>query len=710
MGDITVDRGVFINRGFAGATSVTPGTPTLTLIADRKIDIGSSGSGNSVTIIAGSNASYGLSINLQAGTGGIKMTDTFLGAGNGGSMTLVSGGDIEVIGKNSNPALNYGGSTLLTTSGLQTITAVGALKVRVDTSVTGNNRFAGVTSAGGQVISADHIELTGGTAGYGNAAFIGNQDVRNQYGGFISAGGNQTITANRIILKAGGSGATDYNDGAVISNNAQNGSQTITITGSNGRIEAYGGAGGSGVSYGATPLAFVNNSCYGMAPLANCSQSQNLAAISSKTYGSQTVYFQYGGGSISLYGGSSGFENSAGIYLDTPDPTKVATAGSQSIYGGSALWEGPTIYMLGGASGGKVISDGTDFEDFRNSASIESEGSYSNINAASITLDGGGSAGTVGGAFIGGGLETTSISKSVSVYGALVITGGAGTTVTPAYGGGVYKLGTVAGIGSDNGSINVQAGSLSMTGGSGNSGLVLIGSPDSSANNLRVKTSGNILLQANAAGVAIGSLASGAGYGASVGLVSTGGSITATDSASAPVMIGAYGGGTSTNVTIVGAGNVSLGASSGAGTFIGNAARNGSLWIAAGTLDCGECTSRSATGGDLTINPTARLGSGSASLYASMAANGSNGNIFLKAGSVVSTTGNIYIEADRHVVLSGQIQGGYLDVDAGWNGAISLGGGRSSYGGNIAVYGGAVINVSGMLNSTAMPQCRMAVA
>ena len=492
-GDITINPGVAIHNG--------ANNPSFSLEADRDISIYGS------TIMGGS-STYKLGIHLTAQRN-VFIKDSVLET-YGGDMSI-SAVNITLTGDTGYGAIAstagcavpgvlscqpYSGTFVF--GGLQTITATNLLKLEAPAA---GGLGVGLVSGGGQNITADSIEVLGGVTGQNNGAHIVNYSTA-----------NQTVQAHSILIKAGGSNATDFNDGASISSY---GNQVITITGG-GSITLYGGAGGADVAaYGGIAGANYGSECvtYG-GDINYCYTSSNRAEIAHSSdagYG-QTIAFSGGPGSISLYGGSSGAGNSAEIKNDSN--TYGASPGAQLI--GSASY-GANIYIQGGSSGGKAVygSNGK-FYDERNGAGIEGDSNMT-VYAGTITLVGGGGTGAVTGAIIGGGADAGGGTMNIYTTGDVSLTGGSSPTVAAFNNGAkLYDLTAPAAIGSDKDiTINLNVGgNLSLSGGSGTGSGALVGSLDGVVT-IVAQVSGNVGVTANAGTAGIGALH---GYGGSVAI------------------------------------------------------------------------------------------------------------------------------------------------------------------------------------------------
>lgn len=293
------------------------------------------------------------------------------------------------------------------------------------------------------------------------------------YTGIDMNTGNLTMVANRIILDA--STATSNNFSAQIATNGDQsftvgyggtngqlqlmGANTTSVYGGRASIDRFDGSGGQNFTFlNGSNLTLLGGSGNGTVPAGQWTGdcvtgfcSSNSANIENNAAGGQNFAFS-AGSSLTLTGGSVGNDNSASIHN---------RVGAQTISGN------PIITLTGGASGGYAYQASGIWYQFENGAELNSDGTQT-INAASITMNGGGNATTLGGAFLG-----SKAGQTITTTGALSMTGGASTNSTDQYG-----LGTSAVIGEESGAsitLNI-GGALSMNGGTGSASPALIGS------------------------------------------------------------------------------------------------------------------------------------------------------------------------------------------------------------------------------------------
>ncbi|GJJ00724.1 hypothetical protein RugamoR64_12620 [Duganella rhizosphaerae] len=434
------------------------GTQNVTATA-LKLTGGAGGSGNHARIHA-----LGLS-------DGVTVSDQNIKADN---LSLVGGDASANAADGNNWARLFG-------SGKQTITATN-LSIAGGGS-TGSS--SGISSGIVQTITvSDTLSMRAGTADQSNA-FI--QEVPAE--GITN--GAQTISAHRLNMVAGADGS-----GRNVTIYAQSGTQTFNLTGAGSELTLAGG-GGSGsadnkaVIYqtGTGAQKFVINGggtvrlragngdglldgdpAAGYCP--GCRTSNNQAAIYAFGGGDQILDF-VAGGTLDLVGGKNGSDNSAVILADLSNGNRQTVTSS----GGAANY--PTITLTGGSGGYYNTADGAMMTNVAALASASQHekgqgGGLKTINAKSITLDGGGTPATHGGALLGSGRGAA----LVNVTGDLTMTGGASgvTLLTPADPATAFSRdqGAVAAINPDgNLTLNV-GGNLNLTGGSGASGDALI--------------------------------------------------------------------------------------------------------------------------------------------------------------------------------------------------------------------------------------------
>ncbi|MCX7142490.1 MAG: filamentous hemagglutinin N-terminal domain-containing protein [Proteobacteria bacterium] len=370
--------------------------------------------------------------NIQVGTSSANLT------GN----TTITGEKVRVIADVSGGSMIHalgGGTQTITASKDVVITAYGGYGAGI------------MAESGDQTISANRIMLTGspsGAAPYGGFAGIWLSAGVNGGGGLPSAyGGTQTLNlttyggvGGSLSLYGGGTGASDSLSYASVMQQNALGTQVINVYGG-GSIYVKGGT-GSGIGDIAGICA------YGGGP-GGC--SSNYASISNSGSGGQTFNFFDAPGSISLYGGSLGTQNYAEI---------LSKAGAQSI---GVSGNAPSIYVQGGTEGVRFTS-GTTTYNLPNDANITSTavGMPQHIIASTITEQGGAS-GFGNEAFIG-----ASPGPGLSAYQDIT----AGSIALIAGGNGAANsVGNGAVINASGGqSITVTGSGITLVGGGGTTG------------------------------------------------------------------------------------------------------------------------------------------------------------------------------------------------------------------------------------------------
>ena len=218
----------------------------------------------------------------------------------------------------------------------------------------------------------------------------------------------------------------------------------------------------------------------------NSQESGNFAEIKNRvddpnTDFDQHIEFQQAGGKISIYGGSVGSSNGAGI----------------GSHFGQKISGDPIVLLQGGASGGAAdLVNQYGGNERSNDAGIfggddeDTDHSISDLSFASLTIIGGAGTNTFSKAGVGGD------DVALTVHGNVMLTGGQGTLTDPnndvpnsVTGAFIYH--------DDHGSLNVTIdGNLVINGGSGSSGIALIGA--GGAANVNLKVGGDLTATAGA--------------------------------------------------------------------------------------------------------------------------------------------------------------------------------------------------------------------
>ena len=362
------------------------------------------------------------------------------------------------------------GNTVVAAGGSMTLKAASYISLTGDV-------YGGVSiSSGGaqSVYTPSYLQVAGSSAVYG-----GNAELR--------SGSTQTITANQINVKAGsGTGIHDsrasiiaYGDqqitvGTMAAGGINIWSDTVPSDPNSYNNEAsirHGDWGGGsfsgnqtvtlGSAYGSLlsivggagsgTSGFTDNEC-----LSGCAGAHNEARLQNY-FGNMTINTPVAGSSISVTGGTVGNNNGAGIESQTSGTLTVGTSGATA----------PSIAIAGGASGGslgvKTPAYGGGVYYNSNDGTISSDGTLI-VNASTVSLTA--STAAYGAAFLGGANVT------VNTAGNVTLTGGSGNSGVDA------TLSTPVAIGSDKATsvvLNV-GGNLILTGGAGNGAMAMIGS------------------------------------------------------------------------------------------------------------------------------------------------------------------------------------------------------------------------------------------
>ncbi|MFA9216435.1 MAG: filamentous hemagglutinin N-terminal domain-containing protein, partial [Sphingomonadaceae bacterium] len=460
---------------------------------------------------------YGSNVSQQISTNTLSLTGGRSGQGNMARLQAIS----------------TDGSISEQTINAPTITLLGG-----GSSAADSGSRASVFSGGNQTITSTNIVLRSGDSTFADAGLgaILNQTITATESLTIAAGavdqtnayiqqapestsGSQTISSNKISMSAASQGSGSR---ATIFSNST--AQRINLTGSNPQLLLTGGNGAGTADSAATILQFgsgtqsiaVNgggsvklrggngdgvvdgdpNASY----CAGCRSSNNGASIIALGGGSQTLDFS-AGGTLELTGGSQGSGNGALILAD------LSKGAQQTITstGGAANY--PSITLTGGSGGYFNPADGAAVT---NNAAIASSSQLTaatasalkTINAKSITLNGGGSSSTHGGAL----LATGQGAAVVNVTGDLNMTGGASnvpllaaTNPANAYS---RDQGAIAAINPDGKLTLTVGGNLTMQGGAGSSSGALIDANSANAS-VTVSVAGATRLMAGGSSSAI---------------------------------------------------------------------------------------------------------------------------------------------------------------------------------------------------------------
>ena len=329
----------------------------------------------------------------------------------------------------------------LNSSGNMTLNAAGSLQILASPTA------ASFVQAGGdQTVTADSLVLRGASSGASRFARL-------------QAANTQTVSARAITLEggAGGGGVNTGNSASIRAGRTQSitaGFGGITLTGGGGALpdntDNYVYINLYGTQLADSQSITINNG--GNLTITGGSSAKMVGAPNGSaagiyaTGGQQTITMS--GGAITLVGGTVGGHNNA--YINSGWNTPGIQGASQRILGD------PTITLIGGASGGSAS-----IANSANSASIVIESGTQVINARSITMTGGGGAVGEGanGAYIRqGSMTATSGTQTITTMatGGITMTGGSGSSANAR----IHSYGTAQ-------SISIGSGGLRMTGGSG---------------------------------------------------------------------------------------------------------------------------------------------------------------------------------------------------------------------------------------------------
>ncbi|MRV72823.1 filamentous hemagglutinin N-terminal domain-containing protein [Duganella sp. FT92W] len=522
--DITLNAGAsgwaIISDNAAGATQ--------TVKADRiAMTGGSAGTDNRTVIIAtGNNAvqdiTANVSLDITGGAGGvrnlaiIKSEGVDAGAtstqkitagaikvtGGGGAnenyatiytpnVQSVTAGSIAITGGNSGTATTGSApyASISADSG-QTVKVTGALSLTGGAGELGSS--ADLYSGGNQAIAAGTLSITGGASGKSNSSNVsifGNSNVTqsitansivlqggsgtDNFAGIHADGANitQTVTANTLTIKGGGGTASGnwahlwFND----TSGANKGKQTITA----GAIALTGGSGGTD-----------QNAMIG----GNADQKVTADAITLT------------GGTGVNAGGVIGSEgNQAIVVKNALTMTAGANDGAEARIGGSGTVDvsADTITLQGGSAGTNSVAqiNAVNNVTINVSNAFNLTGGAGGTNnaantasSANLTINAGSLAMTAGATGSGNGANLNSgAAMTVKVKNAFNLTAGAGGT------------GNSAALGSA-GNQTLEAGALSITGGSGGSANHANISINGGTDTVQKVTAGAVTLQGGTGG------------------------------------------------------------------------------------------------------------------------------------------------------------------------------------------------------------------
>ena len=334
---------------------------------------------------------------------------------------------------------------------------------------TGSNLLVNATSdwATEQLtISNDHsitVDNINGVSGATNITLQANgatSDILFASGGYINAHGSVTLTAGRDITLT--NGYIDALTGMTVSagRDINIGSSANNI----GFARVYTADGNQIIAAGR------NISLAGGAP----STGPGIyAEIKHAGSGNQIIDF-INGGILTLTGGT-GTSTSFGSRARIENASLASSNSVQKIWSSAGSTKYPAIVMNGGSSGGL---DSISSNDLSNSAEIGSDYGQQFIYASTIDMAGRGGAAGYAGAII------SAPNQQITTTGNVTLTGGASNSTTAGagdqftYNSVTYNLASPAAIGDKNTLIQTLdiGGALTLNGGSGTSGLAMVGS------------------------------------------------------------------------------------------------------------------------------------------------------------------------------------------------------------------------------------------
>jgi hypothetical protein len=408
------------------STTLVPGvSQVVTVTNGDRINVNGSGAGSNASL----NAIGGSQTISITGTGANAITVGSSGAlgtsgVNAASQSITAGtgtqaGSIGVTGADT-----VGNSSFISAqtapTGAQSIATSGAINV-LGGNASGqlSARQSGIfnNGAGQQTVNAASISLQGGSSGSNNGGQLAN-----------NGSGLQSVSAGSIAVRGGSSGSS--NNGSLNSNGLQTiQASSITLQGGLGGNAngAFINANGTGAAQHVTANSISLNG--GQVGAGNVALLRTINA--DQTIDGNPIISVNGGAS----GGSANNGNAAAIQANGVGRTQTITAGSISVAAGAT---------------------GTD-----NSATIT--GNTQSITVAGgVTLNGGGSGGSLTGARIGGAGGPTSTNLTLTAGADVVLTGGSQTNSGARFGSGVATTPVDSNV-----TVNVTGGKLVLNEGTG---------------------------------------------------------------------------------------------------------------------------------------------------------------------------------------------------------------------------------------------------
>jgi T5SS/PEP-CTERM-associated repeat protein len=647
----TTAKGITVGNAGQGTLAVSSGG-TIQMSGTGGILIGQSLGASGVITVSGSGASINMA-NTGIATGGIS-----IGQAGTGTLQVINGGGV-TIGANG---LNIG--TASTGHGMVTVSGVGSTIKTLGTTGNINVGLAGTgvlnIDAGGLVSTAimsinnGAVVVNGGTLSSNSSAGLFNVGATGAQGSVLIENAGTVTAANGFIIGSGGSGALTIQTGGLLSNTGTNTFAIAPFNGGSGTVVVDGGSlvTNGGLQIGSTNASasllvenngqLITNNTTIFSVINSTGTGTASAIVSGGTWTSSTGIIVGNSGTGSLTINSDG----AGVGLVNAG-TSLVSIGAQGGGGG-------TVSVTAGTLIAGNISMASDFNG--NATGSLTIGNGGSVAAASINEGGGGTITVNGGhlsttnGFVVGQNGTTAAFLTIGNNGAVTQTGISGFNI------GGFSAGT-------NGTVTVNAGTLSSTGGG-----FSVGASNAVAS-LTVNSGGTLITgggalfafaDINATGTGIATAAIDGGTWDSLGQILVGNDGTGSLSVINGGVINA-----GTNTISIG----NLGSGSGAVIVGGNGA----------TVDAGalNIASFGTTASTLTINAGGTVAiSGSAPPGGPGPIPGFSSGLSIGGFGTLSMAGGV-LSASGLAQNNGLIQGfGILNADLNNNGTIAASGGR----------------------------------
>ncbi|MCM2309389.1 MAG: filamentous hemagglutinin N-terminal domain-containing protein [Sulfuritalea sp.] len=649
----------------------------------------------------------------SAGLGNITVTGASISGANRLILAAYGGagatGDIAITGSNIN--LGTGFRALAGWNGAATYYGSDVI------AGTGN-----IAINGSMIHASSYVDLHAG-----NDISLGSSGA---YGSWVQSFGNMLVTAGHDLNLFGGSGNISGPQGPGVMLRGDT-SQTIKV---GNQILLQAGSANNTTHSGST--------MYGASVAIQSGGIQDISAGTIKVYAGSSGHDNSaeiqasGNQSISIYGGvldvRGGGDASASVYGGQGSYNNAARIQhGQSFYGGDVytgsgdqtltLYGGASVILQAGSGTGVLGYYGSDC--YASGAGDLCRGSSNDahlqngIGAQTLNFISGGAISITGGSAgrqNWAGISNQSSATTQLIFGNpdITLTGGSGGGSAVSYGGDTFQLSNDAGINSDGtGAQTVYAGTITINGGNATYGGAGLGSD--SGNGLTITTTGDLSMYGGsssagdpfAAATYIGNKAGGA-----INL-NVGGNlyVKAGSGSAAPVLIGSIDGPTS--VAIATAGNVSIiadGSQVGIGTD--SASYGASVNIAAGgNLTVADSATRgvrigsladSASATDVTLQAGGDIAIGSATGYGALVGvktPSGISNVTIRAGEYGG--GNLLLAATSRIKAGGQVALSARQL-AATNGNITQNSGGIIYGGNVGFNAEGSASFNGNVTAT----------